>query len=432
MPLAFSLLIILLATAAATPFTDGIFVQHTVYLLAPLMLLSAATAASLADLTALTPLRRFILAAVFPMLWMVTQIAPLPFSLVNPIWPTTAVALNEPSLAGRITVDLGNTLRGLMWYSALLSLLLSTILLAKDRKRAEVLLVVLTGVATFIVLASLSQIVLARTALLDLGLAENNSLALVGVIAALANTATIAMAAERQLGRAGTLFPLNGPFLLRIVPGIAGLMMSLAYLATLDRIVLMLTALGFAIMLFIAAVRRLGYRSWPSALLAAAFIMMAGAATLSQERPATWADLLVQSRIENQESVAIARRAISDSSWTGNGVGTFAQVARIYQDYAVGIAPRAPSTAALVAIEWGRLALPILALFGLQLFFFVLRGAVGRGRDSFFASTTCALVLVAICESFVDTSMLNPAVQIILAGLIGLGLAQSTGRTSAL
>ena len=73
MPLAFSLLIILLAAAAATPFTDGIFVQHTVYLLAPLMLLSAAAAASLADLTALTPLRRFMLAALFPMLWMVTH-----------------------------------------------------------------------------------------------------------------------------------------------------------------------------------------------------------------------------------------------------------------------------------------------------------------------------------------------------------------------
>jgi hypothetical protein len=157
---------------------------------------------------------------------------------------------------------------------------------------------------------------------------------------------------------------------------------------------------------------------------------MAAVATLALAQSTPFVDLLGFVRSDDQASLAVARRAMSDSSWSGSGVGTFARVARIYQDYGVRSGLAAPSTAVLVAIEWGRLAMAILAGFTLQLFLFVLRGAVGRGRDSFFASATAAIVVVVVCDSFVDASMLNPTAQIMLAAVIGLGLAQSTGRTS--
>jgi hypothetical protein len=185
-------------------------------------------------------------------------------------------------------------------------------------------------------------------------------------------------------------------------------------------------------MLFVLTVRRLGFRPWPSAILAAVLIAMAAVATLPLARSTPFVDLLGFVRSDDQASLAVARRAMSDTSWTGSGVGTFTRVARIYQDYGVGSTLTAPSTAVLVAIEWGRAAMLILAGFTLQLFLFALRGAVGRGRDSFFASATAAIVVVALCDSFVDVSMLNPTAQIILATVIGLGLAQSTGRTSSI
>jgi len=67
--------------------------------------------------------------------------------------------------------------------------------------------------------------------------------------------------------------------------------------------------------------------------------------------------------------------------------------------------------------------------FAAQLFFVTFGGAVRRGRDSFFASAATASILVVLCESFLDSSLLSPSVQIIVAVMVGLGLAQSAGRT---
>jgi hypothetical protein len=85
-----------------------------------------------------------------------------------------------------------------------------------------------------------------------------------------------------------------------------------------------------------------------------------------------------------------------------------------------------------IAIEWGRPALLILVGIAVQLFFFIFRGAVRRGRDSFFPSAAAASVLVVLCQSFVDPSLLTPTAQIIITVMIGLGLSQSSGRTTRL
>ncbi|WP_409190104.1 hypothetical protein [Bradyrhizobium sp. RDM4] len=433
MSIAFSLLIALLVATPAATFLSYFFVQHALYMLAAIMLASVAIAASPADITAAATLRRFAWAALFPIVWMMLQIVPLPLaSLTSPIWPTAAVAFNDPSLPSRISIDLGSTVRSLTWYLAVLSLIISTILIARDRKRAEILLLTLTGAATFIALESLAgQIEFLATAVPPIGRSNSHSFAVVVVIAALGNGATIAMAIERHSNRAGADLASSTPLLVGMGFGIAGIVVSLASFAALgQRMLLALTALGFAIMLFVAIARRLGFRPWPSAILAAVLLAMAVVATLSLAQSTPFLDLLGFVRSEDQASLDVARRAISDSSWTGSGVGTFAWVARVYQDYGVGRGLAAPSTAVLVAIEWGRVAMPILAAFTLQLFLFALRGAVGRGRDSFFASATAATVVVAACGSFVDASMLNPTAQIMLAVMLGLGLAQSTGRTS--
>jgi hypothetical protein len=119
----------------------------------------------------------------------------------------------------------------------------------------------------------------------------------------------------------------------------------------------------------------------------------------------------------------------ADASWLGNGVGTFGLTSRAYQELGATTLAVPPSTAALIAIESGRLALVILAGFAAQLFFVTFRGAVRRGRDSFFASAAAAGILVVLCESFLDSSLSSPSVQIIVAVMVGLGLAQSAGRT---
>ena len=93
---------------------------------------------------------------------------------------------------------------------------------------------------------------------------------------------------------------------------------------------------------------------------------------------------------------------MSGTPWLGNGVGTFRSLVPIYQDFGTVPALEPPSTAIAVAIEWGTIALAITIAFAAQLFLFTFRGAVRRGRDSYFAATAAAGVLVMICEAFCD------------------------------
>ena len=86
-----------------------------------------------AQITSIAPLlKRFSLAILFPIFWMVLQAIPLPFSsLANPIWSTTSIALNEASLPGRISVDPGATLRTLIFYLINVSVVVATVIITK-------------------------------------------------------------------------------------------------------------------------------------------------------------------------------------------------------------------------------------------------------------------------------------------------------------
>jgi hypothetical protein len=191
---------------------------------------------------------------------------------------------------------------------------------------------------------------------------------------------------------------------------------------------LAVTGLGLTVVVFIAAVRRLGFRSWPSAILFAVFATMAGAMAVPHLQSGS-SDLLGFVSVA-PAAAAPTERMLADAPWLGNGVGTFGLTSRAYQAPGATALPVSPSTAVSIVIEWGRPALVILAGFAAQLFFSTFRGAVRRGRDFFFASAAAAGVLVVLCESFLDTSLSSSSVEIIVAVMVGLGLAQSAGRTS--
>jgi hypothetical protein len=104
----------------------------------------------------------------------------------------------------------------------------------------------------------------------------------------------------------------------------------------------------------------------------------------------------------------------------------------VYQDFGSAPIMDPPSTVVGIAVEWGRPALLVLGIFAVQLFAFTFRGALRRGRDSFFPSAAAACVAVVTFESFFDASLMHQAVQIIVAVIVGLGVSQSVGRTSGL
>src|SRR5689334_21862129 len=120
------------------------------------------------------------------------------------------------------------------------------------------------------------------------------------------------------------------------------------------------------------------------------------------------------------------QRLLSDTRWLGTGVGTFGAALPIYQDLGSSLATP-PSTISGLAVELG---LPM-TLFAIataaSLIVILYRGALHRGRDSFYPALAAASIVVLLGEAFCDASLTNSCVAVFAAALTGLGLAQSLG-----
>jgi hypothetical protein len=375
--------------------------------------------------------KRLLPAMLFPLAWMALQAVPLPFdSLVNPIWPSASAALNEPSLWGCISIDPGSAFRSLIAYAVMLSLMVATIIVARDRQRAETVLFVLSAVTVFMSaevlvnkLNSLAGIVPAA------GAAGATTFVAAGALGSIANTATVTRAIERYQSRRELSSSSVTSLVFGLFLGVAGIAICLAAMWTLaPRNVLIATTFGLAIMLFIIIARRLTFYLRTLAIILAIFTMLATAIMVERFQNNL---ILGFAASVPAESLALAQRTLSDSRWLGSGAGTFGVLAGTYQDFGAPPISGAPTTVALIAIEWGWAALFILAGFAIQLFVFTFRGAIRRGRDSFFPAAAAAGTAVVFCEAFCDSSLTHPAVQIITVVVIGLGISQSAGRTSS-
>jgi hypothetical protein len=432
--IAFRLLIVLLAAIPALAIAHEGFVRH-VTPLAVAVILVGATLDPLTDVATVAQLlRRFSLAMLFPILWMVLQVVPLPASWpANPIWSTASAALGDASSSAHVSVDPAATLRSLVTYLTMLALIVASAIVARDRHRAETIFYVLSTVATFM---SLEVLISQRDAFKDIVPAAGSApvtFVAMAALATLANGAIIIMAIERHLSRRNAENSPIRPLILRLVLAAFGLGIAVAATRSLaSGGVQAATALGFAAIIFVAIARRLEFHSWLSVAL---FLVLAGIAAtiiIPQLRDTSQTGLAKFAASSPAEALALAARAMSGTPWLGNGVGTFRSLVPIYQDFGTVPALEPPSTAIAVAIEWGTIALAITIAFAAQLFLFTFRGAVRRGRDSYFAATAAAGVLVMLCEAFCDPSLLDATVQIAAAVLIGLGLSQSVGRTKAL
>lgn len=433
MSIAFYLLTALLAATPILAITNDGVAQHAVTIIAAFMLAVAAMGPQAEITSAARLLKRLSLAILFPIVWMIIQIVPLAFaSIVNPIWSTAAIALNDTSLPGHISIDPGTTFRSLISYLTTLSVMVATVIITRDRQRAQTILFVLSAVTTFMsVEVLLGQLDAFAGIVPGAGTVGAATFAAIAALAALTHGAIVLMAIERQLHRADpNLF--SFPLLLNVSLGLCGIAFCLVAIGTLAPSSLFAAiGLGFAVIIFIAIARRLGLRPWPSAIgVLLLLAMVLAAAGLRFQIGSNGLLAFVASAAP--DATALAQRALSDSSRVGSGAGTFELLSKVYQNFGAKAVLAPPSAAVAIAIEWGRPALLILLGCAVQVFLFTFRGALRRGRNSFFASLAAATVLIVLCEAFLDASLLSPTVQIIVAVIVGLGVAQSTGRTSGL
>ena len=425
----FLLLMALIAAAPVIAFFDASIIDA---------LVAASTAAGVAIVARALPseeagyisrlLRPIAVGLALPALWMMLQIVPMPASsrFSHPIWASAQAALAMP-LTGSISVDPGLTLLALARYVSLAAVLFVAAAVTIDRRRAEWTLHCLTCItalmAALLILQSLAGLPLAGNSgarasiVLQGGASLGVLVAAGGMVRAFERHGTARLKAEASLSRFAKDF---GVGLLAFV--LCGLSLALGS----GRQEFFTATCGIGIMALVVTARRLGVGLWASAALAALAILIVLALAV---RDNGRGDLRLRFANAPASLVSDADHLIGDTGWAGSGAGSFAALSPIYRDIDDPAGEAAPTSAAEISIEMGAPALWAIIFMMLALAGVLLRGAVRRGRDSFYPAVAMSAALVLLLEAFCDASALSTAIGLIAAPILGLGLAQSLSRS---
>ena len=364
------------------------------------------------------------LAAAVPAIWMVIQILPIPFpGMSHSIWINANEALDKYSW-GHISVDIGMTVEALAFYLASVSLIVVAVFATRDRMRAELTLSALTAVSTLTTIALL----ISKLGLIS-GLVASEVNEILGAISSLGIILLLTMgvcAIERyESRRAEPTRPEQNTQLTLAACG-TGLLIcigGLAASATLN--VVLVTTFGIVAFASVQVIRRVGLASWATAILLATIIIAAAMIILWRyDTVRSLSPFLQFATAASPDAISIAQRLLSDTGWLGTGAATYAPLLPIYQELGSSVT-KAPSTASAFAIElgWPMALFGIAATIGLVVVLY--RGALVRGRDSFYPAAAAACTIVILGQAFCDTSLLHSCVAVVGDTLIGLGLAQS-------
>lgn len=364
--------------------------------------------------------------ASIPAIVMLVQVLPVPdfFPTNNPIWQSVATALGRPIL-GSISIDIGSTLLSLCRYLAWSGVGVLSIAVAIERQRAEKILFAAT-------LASIAMAALVIAN--DVGVFNvfKNEPAASARIAALDGAALGLILSAACAERAYELFQERTQSLAKMLRNIVLSTVGFATCAVAIALgdnnnVLFAGAAGVAALLGIVLVRRLGLGLW-GALAFAVVTCAIGLGIVAGHLRQGASDPTVDFAAESS-SKAITERMLADSPWLGTGAGTYQILVPIYRLGFESANPEPPTAAAELAVEVGRPLLWFGILGGIAMLISLVRGAVGRGRDSFYPAAGAAALVVLLVTAFGNAGMFGSALQIVSGAVLGLAFAQRRSRT---
>jgi hypothetical protein len=367
--------------------------------------------------------------AVVPALWMLIQVLPLEaIGLAHPIWKSAAAALGRP-LSGSISIDPGATLICLVRYLSMTAIAFVASAVAIDRHRAEAIFFALIVAATLIGLLILTGGLTLLSGHDDgtARLAASDG-ATLGIILAAAGALH---ALERGNLRAQDQGKSAVSFHLAFVACVgAAAICSIAVFVSATRQAYFAAACGIASLAVAIVIRRLRFGPWGySAIVSIALVVAFAAITLQPGGQTT--DLTVAFAALAPESlVSVTQRILADTSWVGTGAGTFAAIFPIYRDIdELAIAPMSPTGMATIAVEMGRPFLWAALMAAIALVVMLMRGALGRGRDSVYSEAGASCSVVVAVLAFGNAGVFTTSALVIASSIIGVGIAQSKSRS---
>lgn len=422
--IAFTLLLICIVFASGATIHDGFAVRSFLSLLAAVALIFVGASARVVDIKfAGQATARLKVVVALPALWMLVQMLPLPFG-AHSLWVYANQALDQQAF-GHISIDLGATMLSLAFYLTNISLIVVALFVARDRKKAELILLVLAGVSVTTTIALL----FGKAGLVTWMDASDDIRSAISALGVLLWLAHAVGTIERHRGR-----DVEDESSLKLMLSASGIALAcciggLAASATLN--VGLIAAMGVLVFGSVQLVRRADLANWTTAVLIATLCIAAAMIASWRYDPTRMVSPLLQfATAVSAEAASVTTRLLSDAGLPGTGAGTFAALLPLYQGLG-GSITNPPSTVTAFAIELGWPMTLILIAIALWTMLVLFQGALNRGRDSYYPALAAASIIVLLGQAFCDASLLNATIATIADAIIGLGLAQRISAKTA-
>jgi hypothetical protein len=362
--------------------------------------------------------------AIVPAIWIVVQVLPLSIAgIAHPIWESAEQALGQP-ISGSISIDRGASLLALVRYLTIFAIVLLAAAVTVNRTGAEWVLFASVAVGSLMSIVMIGQTV-ANSGISAKGRVQVRECVALGIVVSFAALIrTFERYETKHLHPERSSITLRWTFIACLVAFalcVAGLSLDMT------SGVLFASAYAVGMLLAVVAIRRFRLGLWGSLAIAAVGAMTAIATIASRLAPPGIDLTLAFVSDEPEAAISTTQRVLADAPWWGTGAGTFAFLLPVYRD--AGDFVTAPSAASKIAIELGHpmfWILVVLVVVGIAL---LLRGAMLRGRDSFYPTAGASSLLLLLLLSFCENGLLGTPVSILAAAIVGLAFAQSKSRT---
>jgi len=376
--------------------------------------------------------RPVVVVATIPAVWIFVQILPLDIAgISNPIWDSATVAIGHP-VRGRISIDPGLTLLSFVRYFTMIALIFLSMIVSLDRQRAEWVLFALTTATALTALLLIGD----DSAGVSFLFGTEHTAPGIGALDTAALGLILSSASALRIFERYETQRIKGSFSVTTL-AIALTFCIFAFAACAFAILLHATGylifaagLGLATLAVVVLIRRLGLGPWGcSAIGSVAIVIAISVVALQPAARLTTLTLPLAPQISDAPP-SVAERILAASPWTGTGAGTFATLMPIYLDAdEVVVEYSPPNVATKIAVEAGRPAVWIVLLIAIAAAAALFRGALRRGRDSYYSAAGAGCIVTLVLLAFTDLGMLQRSTSIVASAVLGLAFGQRLSRT---
>jgi hypothetical protein len=365
----------------------------------------------------LSSVRRGLVVAAIPALWMVIQLLPIGF-LANPVWVSAEAALGS-SRHGSITIDVGATVMALGFYLSLIAISLFSAAIAVDRYRAASILPALNGATVLTAVLLMLRQFFVSFGEMPSDQGAETACASIGVVVAVAG---LIKTIERERPSRWHVAILAGYTAAFVIS-------ALALIIVAQYAVWIAVAYSLAVILGVAIIRHFDFGAFGIAALASlplglGVLLLSREPNLQSDGPA-----LAFTSSSSPALISASQRILGDTPWLGVGAGAFSAISPIYRNIDDPPMPNPPNAVTGLLVELGR---PMTALIGVVTCIAIvvlLRASLRRGRDSFYPAAGAACLLGLLLLAFVNAGILAISPAILMASIVGLAFGQSKSRT---